>query len=200
MKVRDRLVVAVIAAVVVVGAVWVILVSPERSKTSALDTQISTEQTALTQAQTGLDNARDAVSAYVGHVHQIDAVMRAVPTGAGEAQLIRTIVKLAGTKVDFRTLGVSSGGATSAGPVSLDLSFSFKANYGNLQSFLSALDALTTTDGSSLNANGRLFTIQSVSLAPTPPNSTTASIMASVYQQSLSAPVGATSPTGVTAP
>jgi Tfp pilus assembly protein PilO len=199
MKVRDRLVVAVIAAVVVIGAVWVIVVSPERGKVSALDTQITSEQSSLTQAQTQLDNSRDAVAAYVGHVHQIDAVMQAVPSGAGESQLIKTIVKLAGTKVDFRSLGISSGSATAAGPISLDLSFSFRANYGNLQSFLTALDSLTTTDGSSLNANGRLFTIQTVSLAPDPPNSTTASIVASVYQQSLSA-VGATSPTGVTGP
>ena len=194
MKVRDRLVLAVIAAFLVAGAMWVIVVSPERGKISTLDSKISAEQVALTQAQTQLNGARDAVAAYVGHVHQIDAVMQAVPPSPAESSLIKTIVKLAGTKVDFRALNVAGAGASTAGPVSFGLTFDFDANYGNLQSFLTAIDGLTTTDGTSLSSHGRLFTIQSVSLQPDPPSNTKATIVASVYQQDTT--LGATGATG----
>ena len=199
MKARDRLVVAALVAIVLVGAMWLGVVAPERSKASALVTQISSEQVALTQAQAGLNSSREAVAAYVGNVHQIDAVVRSVPRSPAEAALIKTIVKLAGTKVDFRQLGVGSPGPTAAGPVSLGLSFNFNANYGNLQSFLAAIDALTTTDGTNLNSDGRLFTIQTVSLQPIPQDSLRATIVASVYQQNPAAGVtGATGAVGAT--
>ena len=199
MRPRDRLVIAVIVAVALVGGMWLILVSPERSKISTLDTQISSEQVALSEAHASLNSSRAAVAAYVGNVHQIDAVMRAVPKSPAEAALIRTIVKLAGTKVDFQQLGVGGTAGSSAGPLSLELNFNFDSNYGNLQSFLTAVDALTTTDGTTIGANGRLFTIQSVSLAPDPPNNTKASIVATVYQQNpATATVGVTGATGAT--
>ena len=202
MKPRDRLVLAAIAAFIVVGAMWVIVVSPERGKVDALSTQILSEQTALTQAQTSLSTARDAVAAYVGHIHQIDQAVRAVPTSPGETELINTIVKLAGTKVDFHELDVGGSNPSAAGPVEMGLNFTFNSNYGNLQSFLSAIDALTSTDGTNVSANGRLFTIQTVTLTPAGGSSTKATIVASVYQQNpaSNAIAGATGATGVVTP
>lgn len=199
MKPRDRLVLAAIAAVLVAGAMWVILVSPERSKVDALVTQIAGEQAALTQAQTQLGTSRDAVAAYVGHIHQINQVVRAVPTSPGEVALINTIVKLAGTKVDFHELDVGATTPSSAGPLSIGLNFTFNSNYGDLQSFLAAVDALTSTDGTNVSANGRLFTIQTVTLAPADASQTKATIVATVYQQNpATAVAGATGATGAT--
>ena len=197
MRSRDRLVLAALAAIALVGAMWLIVVSPERKQGATLDTQIAAEQVALSQAQAQLATARQAVAAYVGNVHQVDAVMRAVPQDSAEADVIRTIVKLAGTKVDFQSIGVGGAGDSGVGPFSLGLSFNFAANYGNLQSFISALDALTTTDGTHVSADGRLFTIQTVSLQPSSGNSTKASVVATVYQQN-TAETAATSATGAT--
>jgi hypothetical protein len=198
MRPRDRLGLASVLAIVVIGAAWLLLVSPERSKVNSLSTQISSEQSALTQTQAQLDSARSSVAGYVGHIHAIDAAVRSVPTTPAEAQLIKTIVKLAGTKVDFKDLDIGSGSPSSAGPTALGLTFTFSSNYGNLQSFLSAIDALTTTDGGQISSKGRLFTIQSVSLTPTPGGNTSASIIASVYEQSPATVTGATGATGVT--
>jgi Tfp pilus assembly protein PilO len=197
MKARDRLVVAVIAAVLVIGAVWLVLVAPERSKVNSLSQQISTERAALTTAQTTLDSARRAVSAYVANVHQLSFATRAVPASPGEDQLIKTIDRLAGTNnVDFHELDINGDNASATGgPLALGLTFSFNSNYGNLQSFLKGVDALTMTSGNTVNASGRLFTIESVSLQPNPPSSTRAAIIAEVYQQ---APAGATGATGAT--
>jgi hypothetical protein len=180
MKSRDRLVLAAVAAVFVLGAMWLLVVSPERGKVSTLNTQITAERGALATAQATLDNARQAVTAYVPNVHQINQVMRAVPTSAAEDEVIKTISKLAGTNVDWQAFNVGSGGASGVGPVSLGLTFNFQANYGNLQSFLTAIDSLTSTDGASVTSHGRLFTIQSVSLTPSPNSSTKATIIADV--------------------
>jgi Tfp pilus assembly protein PilO len=201
MRVRDRLVLAVIAAALIAGAMWILLVAPERSQVTSLSTQIDTSRAALVTAQTQLASARTAAAGYVDDVHQIAEVMKAIPPSPGEAALIRTIVRLAGTKVDFKELDVASGGATATGPVSLGLTFTFDTSYHDLQNFLAALDALTATDGSKVNASDRLFTVGSVALAPLSSTTTKASITASVYLQSAAAvataPAGTTSPTGV---
>ncbi|HLW96620.1 MAG TPA: type II secretion system protein GspM [Solirubrobacteraceae bacterium] len=199
MSARDRLVVAVIAAVLVAGGFWVVLVSPERAKVGSLQTQIGTERAALTSAQSALTSARGAAAGYVSHVHQISTVKVAVPTSPAEAALIKTITHFAGTAVDFKQLDVGTSGASAAGPASLSLTFTFLANYGNLQSFLANIDALTSTNGDVLSAKGRLFTIESVSLVPDTKGGTKATVIAEVYQQS--APVvGATGATGTATP
>ncbi len=202
MRVRDRLVVAVIVAALIAGAMWILVVSPERSQVSSLSTQIVTARASLVAAQTQLARARSAAAGYVDDVRQISEVMTAIPPAPGEAALIRTITSLAGTKVDVHELDLANGGATSSGPVSLGLSFTFDTSYHNLQNFLAALDALTTTDGSKVNAHDRLFTVGSVSLVPLSPTTTKANVTGSAYIQGAAAvttaPAGATSPTGTT--
>jgi hypothetical protein len=131
----------------------------------------------------------------VGNVHQVNEVVNAVPTSAAEDEVIKTIAKLAGTHVDWQAFNVGANGGSTAGAASLDLTFNFQANYGNLQSFLTAIDSLTTTDGTSVSSRGRLFTIESVSLTPAGNSSTKATIIASVYQQS---PITASATTGTT--
>jgi hypothetical protein len=196
---RDRLVLAGVLAIVVIGAMWLLVVSPERSKVASLSTQIGAQQTALTSAQAQLDSARGAVASYVAHIHEINAAVRSVPLTPAESELIKTIVKLTGTKVDFHQVAIGAPGSSTAGPTSLGLTFTFSSNYGNLQSFLAAVDDLTTTDGTHISSHGRLFTIQTVSLSPAAHGSTTASIIASVYQQNpASIVVGATGASGTT--
>jgi hypothetical protein len=195
--IRDRLVVASLVALLAIGGMWLALVSPERGRVSSLSKQVTSERSSLVQAQSTLAQARAAAAAYVPNVRQMRQAVHAVPTSPGEAQLIKTIVRLAGTKVDFKQLSVGAS-SPGSGPTALSLSFNFNANYGNLQSFLSGIDALTTTSGSRLYAHGRLFTIETVSLQPGPNNTTNASIIADVYQQQLLS--GATGATGTVAP
>jgi hypothetical protein len=196
---RDRLVVSAIAAIVALGAFWVLLVSPERGKVTTLQTQIATEQTSLTQAQASLSSARLSAAGYVSHVHQISTVKTAVPTSPAEAALVRTITRFAGTAVDVHELDVAAKGASTSGPIALGLTFTFFSNYGNLQNFLAGIDSLTSTNGATLSAKGRLFTIESVSLTPSGNSATKATVVAEVYQQNASV-TGATGPAGAAPP
>jgi hypothetical protein len=199
MRPRDRLVAAAVAALILIGGMWVLLVSPERGKVATLDSLITNERSALAAAETQIASGRRAVAAYVGHLRQIDDVIRAVPQTPAEADVVATIDKLAGTKVDFRELDVSGASASATGPASFGLTFSFWTTYKGLQSFLTALDGLTSTDGTNVNANGRLFTVSSVSMSPlnsptlAPMNVTKATITAQAYVQGgLGATTGAT--------
>jgi type II secretory pathway pseudopilin PulG len=207
MRVRDRLVVAVIVAVALAGLMWVALVSPERAEVKTLDAQITTQRSALVGAEAQVASARHAVDGYVGHLHQIKEVIKAVPKVPAEAEVVATIDKLTGTKVepDFRELDVGSDTATGTGPSALGLTFTYWTTYKGLQTFLAKLDSLTKTDGLNVNASGRLFTITAVSLAPlsssqAPANVTRASVTAEVYLQgaaiSAAPATGATGPTG----
>lgn len=190
MRVRDRLVIAVIAALAVVGAMWVVLVSPERAKVSSLSAQITTQRSALAAAETQALTARHAAAGYVGHLAQIGEVMKAVPQSPAEADIVATIDRLTGTKVqpDFRELDVGSNAATAQGPLALGLTFTYWTTYRALQNFLGALDSLTATDGTNVKAAGRLFTVTSVSLVPlqvagAPADVGKATVIADVYLQ-----------------
>ena len=207
MRVRDRLVIAVIAALAVVGAMWVVLVSPERAKVSSLSVQISTQRAALATAESQALAARHAAAGYVGHLAQIGEVMNAVPESPAQADVVATIDRLTGTKVqpDFRELDVGTDAGTAQGPQALTLTFTYWTTYRGLQNFLGALDNLTSTDGTNVKAAGRLFTVTAVSLVPldtgaAPPDVTKATVTADVYLQSGGSAVapatGATASTG----
>ncbi len=206
MRVRDRLVVAVIVALAIAGGMWVALVSPERAQVTSLSSELTAERTALSAAEASVVSARRAVTGYVGHLHQIDQVMRAVPQVPAEADAVATIDRLTGKKItpDFRAINVGTSSATGTGPTSLGLSFTYWTTYQGLQRFLAALDRLAVTNGTSVRTSGRLFTVTSISLAPlnlnaAPANVESATVTAQVYLQGApSTPTPATGATGAT--
>jgi hypothetical protein len=198
MRVRDRLILGVIAAVIVVGAVWLVLVSPERSKASNLGTQIATEHAALASAQASLAAAKATAAGYPADVAAISHVMTAVPPDPQESNIVTTITKLAGSSVDVHEITVGGAAATGTGPVSIGLTFTFKTTYSALESFIAKLDNLLKTDGTNIDASGRAFTVNSVSLEPLPPNKTTATVTVAAYAQNPAAPVAAATTTPTT--
>lgn len=203
MKVRDRLIVAVVAAIVVIGAVWLLLVSPERNKASSLSAQIVTEQTALSDAKASLAASRSAAAGYPGDVRALVNVVTAVPASIDEPTVITTVTRLAGTKVDVHAIGVSSADASSSSTATpatgsanaLALSFTFNTTYLGLQKFLASLDNLTQTDGTNISATGRLFTVSSIQFTPNGPGGIQAAISAQSYSQNIAGATGATTTT-----
>jgi hypothetical protein len=202
MRVRDRLVVALIATFLVVAGMWLLLVAPERKQVSSLTGQIDTQRATLATSEAQAAAARRAVTGYVGHLRQIGEVMRAVPQVIAEAEVVATIDKLTGANVnpDFRELDVGTDASSAVGPIALQLTFTYWTTYTGLQNFLTALDKLTATDGVNVHASGRLFTVTSVSMVPlsttlAASNVTKATISADVYLQSGATIPAATTPT-----
>jgi hypothetical protein len=199
MKVRDRLIVAVVGAIVVVAAVWLLLVAPERSKVSNLDTQINTARASLASAQATLASDRATAAGYPNDVAAISQVMTAVPPDPQEPNIVTTITKLAGTSVDVHEISVGGASSTPTGETGIGLTFTFHATYGALEGFVARLDNLLKTDGSEINASGRAFTVNSISLTPLTATEATATVTVVAYSQNASAPVASTAtPTGST--
>jgi hypothetical protein len=199
MQVRDKLILAVVAAVVAIGAIWFLLVSPERNQASSLSTQIASEQATLSSAQASLASARAAAAGYRGDVHALAQVTTAIPATIDEPSVLRTITKLAGTTVDVHSVNVGASTPTAEGANALALTFQFNATYASLQRFLTKLDGLIRTDGTNLAASGRLFTVSSIAFTPQGHNSTSATVGATAFSQGGTGATGASSATGVAA-
>jgi Tfp pilus assembly protein PilO len=195
MGARGRLIAIVAVAVLIVLAVWLLLVAPERNKANSLSAQITAEQAALSTAQGSLNAAEQAKVGYANEVHSIKTLEVAVPTSDQIPQLISTINGLeVNHHVNYTSTSLSPGSA--GGFNSLGLSFNFDSTYVNLQEFLGAFAALTLTNGTSVLANGRLVSIGSISLGPGATNGVSATVSMTAYQEVPG--VGATTPTGTT--
>jgi Tfp pilus assembly protein PilO len=196
MGARERLIGCVVVALVAVAAVWVLLVSPERSKASNLATEIATARSTLSSEQGQIVGAEAARLKYVAALRAVKLLESAVPLDDEVPQLIRLINHLeSGHKIRWTTTTLNGGSATASGFDAVNWSFSFGSSYSNLQSFLAAVDALTATDGTNVLIKGRLFSVDSISLTPNN-GRVTASVTMTVYQQPTGAP--ATSSTGAT--
>jgi Tfp pilus assembly protein PilO len=187
---RQRLIIGIVAALAVVGVVWVAFVSPERSKVTSLSAQITTARSTLLSDQGQVAAGEQARDSYPGAVHAVTVLETAAPLSDELPQLIRLINTLeVGHKIKWTSTDVGFGGA--GGLEAINLGFSFPgATYSNLQSFLAALDALTRTDGTNVMTKGRLATINSVSLSPSTGGKVAASVQVTFYEL----PAGASAP------
>jgi Tfp pilus assembly protein PilO len=218
---RDRIVVIAVAVLVVLGAAWVMVVSPKRSQASKLNAQITAAQTSLSEAEGKLASARTAQSQYATAYSSVVGLGKAVPPTEEVPSLIYQLAHASNQKnVQFAsivnsTTSTSSASSTVAAAVTaaftqLPFTFVFEGSFFDLEHLFRQLtDFTTTTSTGDLQVSGRLLTIQSVKLAPAPSNEAgkgvaaglTGTITATAYvlpaSQGLTGAATATSPTGV---
>jgi hypothetical protein len=184
---RDRIVVIVIAVVAVLGAAWVLVVSPERQKASQLAGQVAAAQTQLASAEGSVSSARAAQSQYAAAYASLVSLGKAVPPSDEVPALIDQLTQASNQKnVDFSAItpgaststgassspgasasGSAASGTATAGFAQLPFSFTFQGTYFDLEHLFNKLTefAALNTSGK-LEVTGRLLTISSVSLAP----------------------------------
>jgi cobalamin biosynthesis Mg chelatase CobN len=191
MTARDRLVVIVLALLAVLGAVWLLLVSPERKKAATLAAQVSAASAEVASAHGTEASARNAQAQYAAAYASIVKLGKAVPANREVPSLIYQLAQASNEKsVEFSSITAGSGGSSSAGGsasasasaasasasaasgaalagfTEMPFTFVFNGSFFDLQHLFEQLDnfALDTTSGD-LQISGRLLTIQSVSLA-----------------------------------
>ncbi len=190
---RDRIVVAVLAVLAVLAAVWLLAVAPEREKASKLATGVSAAQAQLTSAESQLASASAAQAKYQTAYASIVSLGKAVPADQEVPSLIYQLAQATGEKnVEFASITSGGAGGTgtstpaakasaatgasstagasataSAGFTQMPFTFVFNGSFESLSSLFHQLDgfALRTTSGG-LQVSGRLLTVQSVQLAP----------------------------------
>jgi Pilus assembly protein, PilO len=181
---RDRMVVIGIVVLVVLGAAWLIGVSPERKKAEALSAQVSAASAQLQTADSQLANARSAQTQYRVAYASIVRLGKAVPPSEEVPSLMYQIAQASNQKnVEFSSInttgasGSSTAASAAAAPAQassapssftqMPFTFVFNGSFSDLYHLFQQLDRFTvrTTSGG-IVVSGRLLTIGSVKLAP----------------------------------
>jgi Tfp pilus assembly protein PilO len=194
---RDRMVVIAVGVLVILGAAWMLVVSPKRQQASQLNTQVASAQSQLQSAEGKVSSARAAQSQYAAAYASLVNIGKAVPPSQEVPALIDELTQASNQKkVDFDSItngGGSTGASASAATAAfttLPFSFTFEGSYFDLEHLFNKLTSFATlTSAGDLQVNGRLLTIQSVRLAPVTTGSSsntagselTGSITASAY-------------------
>jgi Tfp pilus assembly protein PilO len=217
---RDRFVLMAIVVLAVLGAGWMLVVSPERKKADEQSTQLAAAQTQLDSAEGQLANAKAAQSQYAAAYASVVSLGKAVPPGQEVSSLIYELSHTSSSKnVDFSSIVSNAGGpagsaspagatAVAAGFTQMPFTFVFNGSFFDLERLFNSLDGFTTrASNGALRVSGRLLTVQSVKLAPSgEPTATSSSsqlvgtINATAYQlpggQAVTGSATPTSPTG----
>jgi hypothetical protein len=208
---RDRIVLAVVAAVALLGAFYMLALKPERQKASALGSQITTQRQALATAQQSYTAGRAAQAALKTDGQEWARLKVAVPEQSDIPALLRTLEENAhSVHVAMQSLTLSgasgsssttttppattpaTGAATTttatpaATPVPIQLTFS--GGYVALNKLVRKLTGFVAMSGGRVHATGPLLSINSVNL--TGSSKLTGNLTATIYQ--LAGPAGTT--------
>ena len=151
---------SVLAVLVVVGVGWFMLVSPQRSKATTLDTQIGTVEGQLTEAQHLLaaPNRRQTAAA-------LATAKRALPDTPQMANVLRQLSAAAAksrTELDTITPGVT---IAAAGAAPMPISVVVKGRYFAIQKFARLLRQSADIKKGGLAGTGPLYTIDNIAFA-----------------------------------
>jgi Tfp pilus assembly protein PilO len=183
MTARDRIVIMLVATAVILAAVWVEVVSPERSEAGKVAAQVGQAQAQLSAAEGQAAGALSARKQYASAYAAIVNLGKAVPTSQEVPSLIDQLTEASNEKdVDFQSITDSGSStrpagsaastaaastASSAGFSEIPFTFSFEGSYFDLEHLFSKLTSFATLDSAgNIEVSGRLLTIQSVSLSP----------------------------------
>jgi type IV pilus assembly PilO-like protein len=154
---RVALLVIVTATLAILLLGWFVLLAPERSKATKLDSQIGDTNTQL-QSLTGLLNGPVGRESLV-----TDRVLdRALPDQAKMSQILRQLSAAAsasGVELEGITPGALVPGA---GTETLPISLSVTGHYYGLQKFLRLLRTAADLKGDQVKATGRLYTVDTI--------------------------------------
>jgi Tfp pilus assembly protein PilO len=180
MTARDRLVLAGVAALAILGIVWVLLVSPERKAASKLAGEVGVASAQLATAQGEAANARLAQARYSSAYTSVVNLGKAVPPSEEVPSLIYQLAQATDQKhVEFNSItagaeGASASSSAAATPAAAVTSFTqmpftfiFNGGFSDLYHlFLQLNKATVRTTSGGLQVSGRLLTLQGVKLEP----------------------------------
>ena len=162
----------VLAGLAVLAALWVLAISPKRSESAKVRTNVAAQELRLSAAQAQLAGYEADRKAYPRHLQALRRLDGAVPARGEVSTLLRELqkranasssdlrlaaLKPAATPVAGLTPGASSG---STGLATLPFSFSYTGKYFDLVKVLAAARRSVTVRSGRLKIDGRLVTIE----------------------------------------
>lgn len=181
MTARDRMVIIGVTLLVVLGAAWIMVVSPERKQAGKQQAQVSAARATLATAQGKVADARTAEQQYAKAYASVVALGKAVPPSGEVPSLIYELSQASNEK-RVELTSIASGSSSSSGssasasasasatPASftaMPFTFVFEGGFFRLEHLFRQLANLTTLEANGgVHVSGRLLTIQSVKLSP----------------------------------
>jgi Tfp pilus assembly protein PilO len=177
---RDRIVLMVVGALVVLAAAYMLVLSPEKKRASEMQAKVETARTQLSEAQSKLAEAQQAERRYTAAYASIVSLGEAVPADREVPSLVYELDHASSKdSVNFEAIAAggsgpgSSGSATestasvaSGGFQQLPFTFSFKGSFEQLYKLIGRLQGFTVSSPSgSVTVSGRLLSIQGVTLS-----------------------------------
>jgi hypothetical protein len=182
---RDRLVLIGVMALALLAAVWLLAVSPERSKASKLNSEVSTAGAQLASAQGDAASARASEQRYSAAYSSVVSLGKAVPASEEVPSLMYQLAQATNQKhVQFNSITTGGGvgssssassaastttaaAAASAGFTQMPFTFVFGGSFNDLYHLFQQLNTATVrTSKGGLQVSGRLLTLQAVKLEP----------------------------------
>ncbi|HUH80957.1 MAG TPA: hypothetical protein VLZ06_06485 [Solirubrobacteraceae bacterium] len=167
-----------VIVIAVIGVAWLMFVSPERTKAGKAAAAVAAAEAQLASAHSELATARAAQAKYAASYGTIVRLGKAVPTTQEVPSLMYELAQASKQKrVEFASITSSSGSKSGAGSSSaaaaaggfqqMPFTFVFNGTYTGLEDMLRKLTNFATkTRSGALKVNGRLLTIEGVTLQP----------------------------------
>jgi type II secretory pathway pseudopilin PulG len=148
---RDRIVMAIVCALVAAAGAWMLVIQPKRNQASSLGKQVSAAQAQLTSVQQQVAQGNIARASFSSSYTQLARLGEAVPSDDNVPSLIYQLQGAANaTGVDFRSLVLQPGSSSSTPPPA----------------------SITSTSASSTTTPGSVASAAALT-APLPPGATT---------------------------
>lgn len=192
---RDKAALAIVGVLAVLAGYYMLVLAPVRHQASSLESSISTQRAALTQAESTFASGRAAQHSLRAHAAEWAALRVAVPEQADIPALLRTLQRTArSADVSMKaiqlesssssaaappTTGSPTGSASSATASSVPIQLSFSGGYTQLAALVRKLTGLVSVSGGNVRATGPLLSISQVSLTGSP---LTVQMTATIYQ------------------
>ncbi len=182
MTTRDRLMLIGIVALVVLLGVWFTTVAPERERAAKVTAEVEAARRQLASAESDAGSAKAAQAQYSSAYASLVSLGQAVPASAETPALIYMLDKATHSRdVQFSSISAGSSGSSSSSSASASatpagqstsfaqqpFTFVFNGSFVDLYKLLNQLESFTVqTPSGQLHVNGRLLTIDSLSLTP----------------------------------
>jgi Tfp pilus assembly protein PilN len=155
---RLALVLSVVAVLIVLLIGWFALVSPQRSKANTLDSQISTVDTQLADAQRLLAAPNKAQTA-----NALRAATRALPDTPQTSAILKQLsAMVVASRTELQSIGPGAIAAT-GGAEPYPLTLSLTGRYFALQKFVRLLQQSADAKNGKITGKGRLYSIDGIS-------------------------------------
>jgi len=194
---RDRSLIAVVVAALVVAAAWFLVLAPQRKQAGRLSDDVATQRQALAQAQQEVAAGLAAKRTYDHDYTTVARLGAAVPEDDNVPSLLLQVQHAAGVSgIDFRDLKVGGGSGAasppppavagapatqattatlppgaavgSAGFPTMPFSFTFTGDFFRLSDFVGRLEDFLIVRNRSMLVSGRFMTLDGIALAAGP--------------------------------